>query len=141
MKLVINRCFGGFGVSRDALVLLAATSCPHVSRHEPEAYYGGEKFGDWRAQFAKDMERPIDGPFSRHLIIEGKIICDEHRPDAARGCPHLVALMETMCKPDDDRVSSQLAKLAIVEVPDGVEYVIDEYDGQESVEEAHRSWR
>jgi len=31
--------------------------------------------------------------------------------------------------------------LAIVEIPDDVEYTIEEYDGNEHVAEAHRTWR
>ena len=33
------------------------------------------------------------------------------------------------------------ACLKIVEIPDGVDFYIDEYDGVESVHEKHRSWR
>jgi hypothetical protein len=32
------------------------------------------------------------------------------------------------------------AKLEVIEIPDGVEYTIDEYDGIESIHEKHRSW-
>jgi hypothetical protein len=33
------------------------------------------------------------------------------------------------------------AKLKVVEIPDGVEFDIDEYDGIESIHERHQSWR
>jgi hypothetical protein len=32
------------------------------------------------------------------------------------------------------------ADLMIVDVPDGVEWEIDQYDGAETIHEAHRSW-
>jgi len=38
------------------------------------------------------------------------------------------------------RASGWAAELQIVDVPDGVLWEIDEYDGVESIHEAHRSW-
>ena len=32
------------------------------------------------------------------------------------------------------------AKLKVVEIPDDVNWEIDDYDGNESIEEVHRSW-
>ena len=32
------------------------------------------------------------------------------------------------------------AKLKVVNIPDGTEYEIDDYDGRESIHEKHRSW-
>jgi hypothetical protein len=39
-----------------------------------------------------------------------------------------------------EEANDQFAKLEIVEIPDGVEWQIDEYDGYESIHEVHRSW-
>lgn len=36
--------------------------------------------------------------------------------------------------------SGSCAELDIVEIPDGVDWYIDEYDGIESIHENHRSW-
>ena len=38
------------------------------------------------------------------------------------------------------KANGPYAELEIVKVPKGVEWVIDEYDGMETVQEAHRSW-
>jgi hypothetical protein len=40
-----------------------------------------------------------------------------------------------------EKISSPYANLVIVEVPDGVDWEIEEYDGYESIHEKHRSWR
>jgi hypothetical protein len=39
-----------------------------------------------------------------------------------------------------DRCSGQFATLKVIEIPDGVEYEIDEYDGMETVHELSRKW-
>jgi hypothetical protein len=36
--------------------------------------------------------------------------------------------------------SGECAELKIIEIPDGIEWMIDEYDGMESVHEKHRTW-
>jgi len=36
--------------------------------------------------------------------------------------------------------SGRLADLEVVEIPDGVDWYIDEYDGIETIREKHRSW-
>jgi hypothetical protein len=39
-----------------------------------------------------------------------------------------------------DKASGQFAELVVVEIPDGVDYEIDEYDGNEHIAEKHRTW-
>lgn len=55
--------------------------------------------------------------------------------------PLLVQVVEEL-GPDKHRegASGRCAQLHIVEIPDGVQYEIDEYDGMESIHEIHRSW-
>jgi len=50
--------------------------------------------------------------------------------------PDLIAAVEALGKD----ASGNLASLKIVEVPDDVEWVIQEYDGAEWVAEKHRIW-
>jgi len=40
-----------------------------------------------------------------------------------------------------EKANGQCADLKIVEIPDDVEYEIEEYDGVEWVAENHRTWR
>lgn len=65
---------------------------------------------------------------------------EKHSFDCGRSIdrtdPKLIQVIEEL----GDAANGKHAKLAIVEIPDGVEYDIDEYDGQESIHEVHRSW-
>jgi len=101
MKIAINRCYGGFGVSK--------------------AIY--EELGiEW------------DGfgyPDNKTFGIESD---DWH---AYRAEPRLIAAIE---KIGIDKASGDLANLEVVDIPDGIQWFIDEYDGIESVHEEHRSW-
>ena len=40
----------------------------------------------------------------------------------------------------EKKASGELACVRIVEIPDGVDWKIDDYDGIETVHERHRSW-
>lgn len=91
-KIVINTCFGGFGLSNKALALY------------------NERAGT-KHEYPNDIEY--------------------------RNCPILVQIVEEMGKESWGRYS----QLKVVEVPNGVEWEIDEYDGNEWVAEVHRTWR
>lgn len=90
-KIVVNRCFGGFGLSK-------------------EAY--------------KELGLAWDG--------YGYAFSDEEK----RSDPKLVEVVERL----GDKASGEMASLRVVSVPDYVSWEIDNYDGQETVRERHRSW-
>ncbi len=56
--------------------------------------------------------------------------------DIARDDTDLVTVVEEM----GEEACGSYACLKVVEIPDGVEWQIDEYDGLEWVAEAHRTW-
>ena len=55
-----------------------------------------------------------------------------------RANPKLVRVIEKL---GNERSSGFLATLKVVEIPDGIEWEIDDYDGVETIHEKHRSWR
>lgn len=85
MKIVVNRCFGGFGLSEEA--------CKELG-------------------------------------------CVDRGYDIRRDDPKLVEVVERL----GDRANGAFAKLEVVKIPDGVDWFIDDYDGQETIHERHRSW-
>lgn len=99
MKVVINRSYGIYGLSEEAIKYLTKTY--NLSYHEIE--YG----------------------------------CGYFDEDLPRSDPRLIECIE---KIGVKEASGLYAKLKIVEVPDDVQWIIDDYDGMEVVEEVHRSW-
>lgn len=87
MKVVINRCHGGFGLSDKAKKL-------------------------YRKLFNEE-------------VLEGN-----------RGDPRMVQVVEQLGLEAND----VYADLKIVEVPNDVDWTIEEYDGMEWVAEVHRTW-
>ncbi len=101
MKVAINKCFGGFGVSQEVYKELG------IKRND-YGYICNDDLG---------------------------IKKDDH--NAYRSDPKFIAVLEKVGK---DRCSGNFAKVVIIEIPDGIEFEIDNYDGQESIHEKHRSW-
>jgi len=143
MKVVINVCFGGFGLSDEAYEELIKLGIP-VRKYEPE-------------------KRGEDGRYIRPENNKGQIIFDrELTPENEDECPDLYRKGHGILGRyweswlDDDRTNPLLvqtveklgekangrcAELKIVEIPDGTEYTIEEYDGWEHIAESHRTWR
>lgn len=101
MKIAINKCYGGFGLSKAVYAELGI-------KWDGYGYLKNEDLG---------------------------ITSDNYM--AYRQDPRLIAAIE---KVGEDEASGELAKVRVVEIPDGVEWEIDEYDGVETIHEKHRSW-
>lgn len=121
MKVVINKCYGGFGLSDAAFELISK--------------YAGIPIVDYseKADRADEYER-------RPMIFRGGLSSIRgqelwgYTPE--RNDPHLVRVVEEL----GDKASGPFANLQITDIPDGIEWEIGEYDGQEWVDEVHRSW-
>lgn len=56
--------------------------------------------------------------------------------DIPRDNPKLVRIVREL----GTDANGAYAKLVVVEIPDGIEWTIEEYDGSEWISEAHRMW-
>lgn len=122
MKVVINRCFGGFGLSDLAFEML-------LDRKGIE----WEKSSS-RNSFSSSFDYYDKGHVGEadHYIWYRNVIKD----DIDRADPVLVQLVEEL----GEKVNTRFSNLRIVEVPDDAEWYIEEYDGSEHVAEKHRTW-
>lgn len=121
IKVVINKCWGGFSVSRNALHNLREMGNKSALEETDE----GEKYPN-QDTIRGDLEREYGvKPFDAYLN------------DIPRDDLDLVNLIE---EKGSEWVSGRLANLVVIEIPDGVEWEIDNYDGMESIHEKHRNW-
>lgn len=149
MKVVINACFGGFSLSPRAVAAYAkrkgrpcyffegGMSKPYTRVKMPtdtKGVFGPTAFDVpevpvWRAwtEQTKEEQRAQNEWWTLH--------CIDNRPDD-RADPDLVAVVEKL----GAKADGACARLKVVEVPDGVEWEIDEYDGNEHIAEKHRTW-
>lgn len=139
-KIVINACFGGFGLSDDALVDYARrkglTVYPETvddltllwlippGKERDEVTYNQDHFYELDLEDRKEANRT----YSEVILSPDSI---------ARDDPHLVTLVEEMGETSFGRFTS----LKVIEIPDDVEWQLEQYDGMEWVAEKHRTWR
>ena len=140
MKVVISRCFGGFGLSNKAMMRYAELKGIKLyfvtnDRSVPLDIH------NWKLKYADPDD---DSLFIYHITQpldangyapegDGVFFGDS---DFDRDDPLLVQVVEEL----GDTANTRFSKLEVVEIPDGIEWTIHDYDGSETVEEAHRSW-
>jgi hypothetical protein len=122
MKIVINSCYGGFGLSEAAAARYAELANLNLivadSGFSDSYYY---------------LHPTISGSMDHREVPGDAIDVD----DVERTDPILVQVVEELGSED---ASGRFSELQIVEVPDDVKWQIDEYDGSEWVAEVHRTW-
>jgi hypothetical protein len=57
--------------------------------------------------------------------------------DIPRTCPILIEMVERMMS---DTINTPYSDLKVIEIPDDVEWQLEEYDGAEWIAEKHRTW-
>ena len=130
MKIVINKCYGGFGLSKLAIKNLIG-KCTHVTLEDPKEYYGS----DYPNKFNEDYKNGISDREYMYDLYEGKIPIDDHSYNN-RTCSALVSVVEIL----GSEANGEYAELKVVEIPNGMKYEISDYDGIESIHEVHRVW-
>lgn len=112
--VAINTCYGGFGLSQEAIKL-------YLERASIE--YGLEPRSD----------RDSTNRYGPHIIVNDDYWSES---DIARDDPILISVIRDLGK----AANKEYAELKIVKIPADVEWYIEEYDGREWVAEKHRTW-
>lgn len=133
MKVVINRCFGGFGLSTKAVK-------EYLKRKGLECFV----YEDGIKSKYKRIDTDTHSIFVTYSTKDlGKTTVWEELKESVfyprylnRSDDDLVWIVENL----GEEANGQCANLKVVEIPDGIKYEISEYDGLEEVQERHRSW-
>jgi hypothetical protein len=142
MKVVINTCFGGFSLSRAGVERYAAIKGITLYPEEDNEYPSLGVCTYWTVPANK---RPKDlghgewhsmSPEERQAHNEAYAASHISDRDIPRDDPVLVQVVEEM----GEHANGRCAALKVVEIPDGVSWEIDEYDGNEHIAETHRTW-
>jgi len=140
-EIVINACFGGFSLSHQATMRYAELK--------------GIKLYFWIDDITKKVygkrateENPDIDIFLHYSTIPindeahyhslGKFANDNYWSDRdlARDDPILIKVIKEL----GPKANGKCAELKIIEIPMGIKWQISEYDGNETIEEKHKSW-
>ena len=134
-KIVINKCYGGFSLSDVGMVRYAELKglalYPEVAQFGYTTHWTvpkEERENQRNFQSMSMEERVASNERISKQTIDGR--------DFAREDPVLVQVVEELGR----AANGGHADLCIVEIPDDVEWEIEEYDGKEWVAETHRTW-
>ena len=131
MKVAINKCYGGFGLSYEAVMrygeLIGIKLYPYINEFNSNRYvlYSGTGKYMWLCYFTKPL---IDDKYDNDSYFREN--------DIKRNDLNLIKVIEEL----GEKANGQHAKIKIVEIPDDIEWEIDEYDGMETIHEIHASW-
>ena len=141
IKVVINKCHGGFGLSHEAVLLYLDRSGRQVWVEENDKFGGLIPFTYYLVPPEQRIEGDPDNwhemtlaERQAHNAAYSDTVFQDR--DLARDDPALVAVVQELGAKADGRH----AELKVVEIPDDVNWYIEEYDGCEWVAERHRTW-
>lgn len=140
MKIVVNRCHGGFGLSYEATMEYARLAGIKLYASVNARKPNGSLDLDHQKPFDVGSKEPYTSIHytTKPLTANGQIEEDSYWSDHDLKRDDLI-LIEVVRKLGE-KANDDFAQLEIVNVPSDVKWQIDDYDGYESVHEVHRSW-
>lgn len=136
MEIVINKCFGGFSLSNKAIERYYELKGQKVYFYKETNFqshvYIKTDCNDtsyYVNAYSKDFGDKVTGNIDMYSLYYSK-------RELKRDDPVLIKVVKEL----GEEANGDCAYLKIVEVPDYIQWEIHDYDGMESVEEAHDSW-
>ena len=142
MKLVLNGCYGGFSLSHEGHIRYAELAgfqfYPYVQDLKTRRFVPYEHDPDDETHkivyyFTTEAGRFAEKEENKNRLNWNHCFCDRN---LERDDPILIKVVEEL----GEKANGPYAELHIVEIPDGINWEIDAYDGLEKVVEKHRSW-
>jgi len=131
MKIVINTCYGGFGLNNFGII-------EYFKRKRLDVFFYTQtkfEFKDGKNEY----EKKEDGEYC--VLKDCGDVCENLSVyytfyETDRTDKDLIAIVEIF----GNKVNHRCASLKVVEIPDDVKWEIDEHDGIETIKEVCRSW-
>lgn len=149
-KVIINKCFGGYGFEPFTIQKYAEANGVKLFWYTRDYNYdAGHLKEKWDKTTVSEIEKSEDLHMGNWPLVEDmgdsfffewggeafdRLVYKLPPKEESRTDPVLIGIIE---KYGDKNRYGCHAPTAI-EVPDGVEWIVDEYDGMESLHEAHR---
>lgn len=135
-KVILNKCFGGFGVSKEAYELYAKKKGIDVF-HYTQANLKNEIY-----TYATDDNRSFDFYFTKDFGDNVYISNEDFKKyflnlnEDFREDKTLIEVVEEL----GEKTNAFYSNLKIVEIPDDLDYIIDNYDGIETLHQKVKEW-
>lgn len=139
MKVILNKCYGGFGISTAGYRLYAKKIGMPLFVYKNDysnntlVHVDGETDDTHLDYFTVDLgesisrsDIPSDVWSNNYLYLNL-----EYRDD-----PVLVEVVEEL----GEKANGRFASLTVVDIPDDMSYEVTDYDGIETLHELHRQW-
>lgn len=140
-KVVINSCYGGFSLSHEAVIRYL--DIKGIAVYPEQGALDHWKFWTYWLVKPEDRNEIKAGEDFYDLTIEERRLYNIgmsnqtfYDRDVERHDPALVQVVEEL----GERADGDHAQLKVVQIPDDVQYQIEDYDGNEWVAEVHRTW-
>ena len=141
-KVVINNCYGGFSLSKEGMQRYCEIKGIQCWIEEDKKFKSMGIFTCWIVPEEERVEEKEGEAFyamsmeDRRAYNAARSEQDLYHRDIPRDDPALVQLVEE----NAELYAGRCAQLTVVEIPDDVQWTIEEYDGNEWVAEVHRTW-
>lgn len=141
-KIVINKQFGGFGLSPEALLWLWRNGYKQKGFITPVREYFGKRNDDSFLGLKKNLEKwrsylggEKQSVFLTTFTPDEKFVLSGDS-DIKRDHPLLLKCLKEL----GEKANGDCATLKVVTIPKGIKWHIEEYHGLEHVAEDHRTW-
>ena len=140
MKVVINNTHGGFRLSNEAIHRYAELKGMKVWTEQDKQFKN--LYHHWVVPPEDRVDFPENAVWAKLPHEERQALNEKYRTqqiyerEMERNDPVLVQVVEEL----GDLCNTQVSAPKVVEIPDDVQFTIEEYDGREWVAEVHRTW-
>lgn len=152
MKVVINKCFGGFGLSMAAVKRMAELNgrdCYFFTRdYKTDTYipiHDDAKHEFWNAFDIPNPNEVLKSDKAWYEMTEAdkkahNALYEKHSLPSGRDLDRTDKTLIQVVRELGKKANGMCADLEIITIPDGIDWQIEEYDGNEHIAESHRTF-